>query len=192
MTDGLIHIHEDDWGMRNLYPAAAEDEAQNDMARATEADERNRAPDGQGWTDMHVIQPPKTDFAAAGLQLAAVVAALEPLMPRVRRFYAAIGSAMARDAGRDPLGSYEEDAVCFGFGRSCFVKVEPKGDLVARVWFEASGPEPAQLAALRAALLAIDSLSPSIVADYWLDETGRVGDAAFLDRYFAALEGAAS
>lgn len=192
MTDGVIHIHEDDWGMRNLYPAAAGDEAQDDMARATEAGERNRAPDGQGWTDIHVIRPPKSNFTDAGLQLAAVIAALEPLMPRVRRFYATIGSAMAKGVERDPLGSYLENAVCFGFGRSCFVKVEPKGALVASIWFEASGAEPAQLAALRAALLAIDALAPSIIADYWLDVTGRVGDAAFLDSYFAELTGAAS
>jgi len=192
MTDGLIHIHEDDWGMRNLYPAAAGDEAQDDIARAAEAGERNRAPDGRGWTDMHVIQPPKTDFTDAGLPLAAVIAVLEPMMPRVRRFYATIGSAMAKGAGRDPLGSYLENAVCFGFGRSCFVKVEPEGALVASIWFEASGAGPAQLAALRAALLAIDALAPSIVADYWLDLTGRVGDVAFLDRYFAELTGAAS
>lgn len=192
MTDGLIHIHEDDWGMRNLYPAAAWNEAQDDMARSVDAGERHRAPDGQGWTGIHVIQAPKSDFSHVGLQLAAVVAALEPLMPPVRRFYATIGSAMAQGAERDPLGTYNEDAVCFGFAASCFVKVEPKDGLVAGIWFEAGSNEPAQLVALRAALLAIDSLAPSIVADYWLDVTGRVGDAAFLDRYFAALGEAAS
>ncbi len=192
MTDGVIHIHEDNWGMRNLYPATAEDEARDDMARASEAGERNRAPDGQGWTDIHVIQAPTSDFTHVGLQLAPVVAVLEPLMPRVRRFYATIGSAMAKDAKRDPLGTYQENAVCFGFGASCFVKVEPKDSLVAGIWFEAPSGEPARLAALRAALLAIDALAPSIVADYWLDVTGRVGDAAFLDRYFAVLGGAAS
>ncbi|MGO1080848.1 hypothetical protein [Inquilinus sp. CA228] len=191
MTVGLIHIHEDDWGLRNLYPAAAWDDAQADIARAVDSGERNQVPGGHGWTDMHVVQPPKIDFTHVGLELVKVRAALEPLMPAVSRFYATIGSAIGRQE-RDPLGTYLENAVCFGFGAPCFVKVEARGSLVASIWFEARSDEPAQLAVLRAALLAIDALAPSIVADNWLDLTGRIGDAAFLDRYFAALEGAAS
>jgi hypothetical protein len=40
---------------------------------------------------------------------------------------------------------------------------------------------------LRAALRVIDALAPSIIADYGSGMAGRIGDAAFLDRYFAHL-----
>ncbi len=50
-----IAIHEDDEGMRNLYPIAAREDAAGDMQSSIDAGERNRAPDGIGWTDVHLI-----------------------------------------------------------------------------------------------------------------------------------------
>ena len=60
-----IHIHEDNWGMRNLYPLAAQSEALADLQEATAAGEKNRDPSGFGWTDVHVIKPPSTTYVDA-------------------------------------------------------------------------------------------------------------------------------
>jgi hypothetical protein len=176
-----IAIHEDDEGMRNLYPMAARDDASGDMQASIDAGVRNRAPDGIGWTDVHLIKPPKITFADAGLTLAAATAALEPLMPRVRRFWSGL---LGRD---DPLAANQADAYCFGFDAECFVKLQPTNAFVERIWYEARTADPAQLAILRSALIAIDALSPALIADYWLGAAGSVADSAFLDTYFEAL-----
>jgi hypothetical protein len=176
-----ITIHEDDEGMRNLYPLAGYDEATTDVQQAIDAAARNRAPDGIGWTDVHLIKPPKITFADAGLTLDAAATALEPLMPRVRRFWSGL---LGRN---DPLATNQTEAHCFGFDSTCFVKLEPKGALVERIWFEARADDASRLAALRKAIVAIDTLSPAMIADYWLDAAGPVADPVFLDAYFKAL-----
>ncbi|NOT39875.1 MAG: hypothetical protein HOP13_05225 [Alphaproteobacteria bacterium] len=181
MAEPEISIHEDDEGMRNLYPLAAHKEAAADVQGAIDAGIRNKVPGGIGWTDVHMIKPPGTTFADAGLALAAATAALSPLMPRVRRFWSGL---LGRN---DPLAAQQADAYCFGFDATCFIKLEPKGELVERIWYEARTGDAAHMAVLRKALLAIDALSPALIADYWLDATGPVGEAAFLDVYFKAL-----
>ncbi len=108
-----IHIHADDWGMRNLYPLAVRAEAEADIEEAAAAAERNRDPSGVGYTAMHAIKPPSRDYADSGLTLTEAEHVLAPILPRVRRFNATILSAFD-SADRDPLGSYEEDAWCFG------------------------------------------------------------------------------
>ena len=96
-----IHIHEDDWAMRNLYPLDALPEASADVAQAREAGERNRAPDGAGWTDIHVIRPPSKDYSVMNLLVADATAALDGLMPRVRRFIAT--ASVGFDPGAEPV-----------------------------------------------------------------------------------------
>jgi hypothetical protein len=184
---GAIHIHEDDWGMRNLYPLAAQPEALADLQDATVAGEKNRDPSGLGWTDVHVIKPPSTTYAAAGLLLSEAAAAVEPIMPRVQRFYAGTFASIGSKE-RDPLGSYEEDAWCFGFDEGCYLKLEPASDHVERIWFDLWRVPRGQKAALRRAIEAIDRLVPSMIVDYRLDMAVPVGDAGQLDRYFARFE----
>jgi hypothetical protein len=179
-----IHIHEDNWGMRNLYPLAAQSEALADLQEATAAGEKNRDPSGFGWTDVHVIKPPSTTYVDAGLLLSNAIAALDGIMPRVRRFQAGTFGSTG-----NPFGSYEEDAWCFGFHEGCYLKLEPAGDHVERIWFDLSRrARPEQTAALRRAIEAINRLAPSIVADYFLDVAVSVGYTNQLDRYFAAFE----
>lgn len=179
-----ISIHEDDEGMRNLYPVAARVEADADMTASVEASARNRAPDGVGWTDVHLIEPPKTTFADGGLTIVAAAKALEPLLPRVRRFVCGGG-----DSAKNPFAYRNNDAYCFGFDETCFIKLDVKDDLVERIWYEARTEDVRHLSALRQALCAIDALSPAMVADYWLHATGPVADTAFMDAYFKALGG---
>jgi hypothetical protein len=179
----LIHIHEDDWGMRNLYPVAAWAEADADLTESIEASQRNRAPGGMGWTDMHVIQPPKMTFRDVGLDLAQVITALEALMPRVGRFNATIGAAIGSNK-RDPFGSYQDDPVCFGFDAACFIKIDVAENGIHAIWFERREKDKAKLDALRAGIEAIDRLAPSLIADYWFDALGSVSDKAFMDAYF--------
>lgn len=178
-----IAIHEDDEGMRNLYPLAAYGDAVADVQQAIDASARNRATDGTAWTDVHTIKPPKATFADAGLTLDAAATALAPLMPRVHHFWSGL---LGRN---DPLATNQTQAHCFGFDATCFVKLEPKGTLVERIWFEARTDDASRLAALRNALVAIDALSPAMIADYWLDAAGPIADPVFLDAYFKALAG---
>ena len=186
MTEAIIHIHEDSWGMRDLYPAAALAHASREVRHAAEAGERNRDPSGAGWTDVYVIQPPTMSYLDVQLPLARASRALAELLPRVRRFYATASAGF--DLGsRDPYGSYEEHAHCYGLHRRCFIKLEPEGELVKRIWFEANTDDAQELATLRAAILAVEGLARSAIADYWLDVAGAVADAQFLDRYFRKL-----
>lgn len=182
MTDA-IHIHEDDWAMRNLYPEEAADQVVDEMLAAYEAGERNRAPGGSGWTDLHVIKPPSIDYSDVRLSLAETAAALASVLPRVRRFNATLSSLIG-SVERDPLGSYEEEAWCFGRSRDCFIKLEPEGELVRGIWFELRGTDPADAAAIRAAIEAVDRLAPSFLADYWLSFASPA-DGEGLDAYFA-------
>jgi hypothetical protein len=181
----LIHIHEDDWGLRNLYPLAAFGEAEAELRMAREFGERHRDPSGFGSWDIYVIKGPSVDYASIPLAFEDAAKRLEPIMPRVRRFYAT-ASAGFDLSKRDAWSSYEEDAWCFGRSENCFVKLDGEDDLVRRIWFELRGRDPDDIAALRKAIEAIDALVPSVIVDYWLDQAGAVGEADFLDRYFAA------
>jgi hypothetical protein len=188
MSAPVIHIHEDDWGMRNLYPVGSLFEASADIGRAAQAGEQNRAPDGVGWTDLYQIRQPSIDYTDVRLALAATASALTAVLPRVRKFAATAMSGF-NSGSRDPYGHYDEDAYCFGFDHTCFIKLEPAGDLVKQIWFECSSPTPERLASLRQAVTVIDALAESAIADYWMDCAGRVRDAAFLDAYLRALAG---
>ena len=184
----VIHIHEDDRAMRNLYPLVTQAEVSADVDAAVAAGQKNRDPLGFGWTDEHVIKPPSTSYIDAGLLLPDAAAALAPIMPRVRHFYASILSKIAK-AERDPLGLYDDDAWCFGFSSQCYVKLDAKGDHVERIWFDLRSDPTEHTIALRGAIEAIDRLVPSLVADYFMEVTVPVGDAELLDRYFTHLKG---
>jgi hypothetical protein len=180
----LIHIEEDNWGLRNLYPLSAEAHVLGDMRAAVAADERNRDPAGFGWSDIHIITPPSISYLDMGLRLAEAAAVLEPIMPRVKRFYAT-GPAGFEPGERDPFGSYDDDAWCFGRGPRCYMKLDIEGDCVKTIWFDLRGNDSGDVIALRRSIEAIDRLVPSLVADYLEEEIGRAGDAGFLDRYFS-------
>jgi hypothetical protein len=188
MTGVKIHIHEDSWGMRSLYPAAASADVLDDLRQAAAAGIANRDPSGVGFTDIYVIQPPKLKFADIGLPLTTIKVALAGIMPVVSEFNATIGGAIGR-AERDPYGSYDAEPHCFGYGPDCFIKIEATNDFVSEIWFEAQSSDPARLGALRTALLAVNSVTPVVIADYCIDAGGHVGDAAFLDAYFKEISG---
>ena len=180
-----IWIHEDDLGMRSLYPLASAAEVARDLAEALETSERSRDPSGFGWNEIHEINPPTIDFAKTDLSLDAAIAALQALLPRILRFSAGISSSQA--SGDDPLAIHEADAWCFGFDATCFIKLEVEAGKLSQIWFECADAPLEQATKLRAGLEAIDALTPCLVADYWINVTGSVGDPGFMDRYFAAL-----
>ena len=188
VDEPVIHIHEDDWGMRSIYPLAAMADVIADLEEARAAAERNRVPDGVGWTDIHLIERPHTGFAEEGVPLSKASAALAPIMPRVRRFRATSTGGFELGA-HDELGVYQDDAHCYGFDASCFIKLATDGEIVRGVSYEARTSDNNRLAALRAAMEAVDRLVPSMIVDYWEDCAGRIGDRAFLDHYFRALAG---
>ena len=178
---GLIHIHEDEWGMRSLHPRDARDEVCVDLGESDEAAERNRDPSGFGWTDIHVIATPSVDFRDL-VGLDAFCTKLAPVMPAVTRFYATVGSSRG-DGGRDPLGSYDEAATCFGFDPACYIKADIIDGAVAAIWFECRTPDVFRRDALMSGLRALDVLTPCHLVNYWLHVDGSVGDDAFLRRY---------
>lgn len=182
----VIHVHEDDWGMRNLYPIAVRAAVERDIADAADAGERNRDPSGFGWTDMYVTQPPEQGYADVGLTLAAAEAVLTPILPRVRNFNATVFSAMGRSTP-DPYGAYEDEAWCFGLGPHCYVKLDEQDDLVGGVWFDINTDDPDAIDRLRRAILAIDALVPSMIADYFLKFSGAVSEEGSIERYFTLL-----
>lgn len=53
-----INIHEDDVGMRNLFPTIVSDALFAEMDKAIEASEENRSESGLGWDDIHVSKLP--------------------------------------------------------------------------------------------------------------------------------------
>lgn len=182
----VIHIHEDAWGMRNLYPASVRDEVVEDLHQAAVAEEKNRAPSGVGYTDIYVAKSPSENYSAHALSLEAVAIALDPIFPRVREFNATTYSAMV-GTERDAFGSYEPDAWCFGVGSDCFVKIEANGDLVADIWFDLATDDPDSAMLLRKAIIEIDKLVPSVIADYYLNFLGAASEGSELDSYFDAL-----
>jgi hypothetical protein len=169
--------------MRSLHPVSALQQAGEDLGKAAASATANRAPDGYGWTGIHIIRAP--DDVYEDLQLTALAGDLEQIFPRIRNFAA---TASAGFGAHDPLGVYDDDAWCFGLGNDCFIKLEPEGDFVRSIWYEArAGRE--RIAKLREAMEVIDRAAPSIVVDYWLDYAGAVSDAEFMRRYCDALAG---
>lgn len=186
MVVDVIHIHEDAWGMRNLYPASVRDEVDEDLYKAAMAEEKNRAPSGIGYTDIYVAKSPSENYSTHALSLEAVGIALNPIFPRVREFNATTYSAMV-GTERDAFGSYETDAWCFGIGADCFVKIDANGDFVKDIWFDLTTDDPDTAILLRKAIIEIDKLVPSIIADYYLNFLGSASQGSELDRYFDTL-----
>lgn len=180
-----IHVHEDDCGMRVLVPASALADVQRDQERAGVHHSKHTDPKGL-TTQPYMIQPPSMSFADMPLRLADAAAALEPHFPRVRKFSATAGAGFD-DGKLDAYGSYETDAYCYGTGAECFIKLEHKDGIVNQVWFECLTSDMAELARFRAALVAIDCVAPSAIADYWLNMSGEVRDQDFMDRYCQAI-----
>lgn len=157
----LIHVHEDDWGMRVLYPAVAEFEILADMKAGAAAAANARDPSGVGWTEIQRIKQPSTTYADVGLRVGDAARVLESAMPRVRRFYATASGGFG-DARRDPYGSYDDDAWCFGFGEYCYVKIDVVGERIEQIWFDLSTSDPASVSALRRSFEALDSLVSTV------------------------------
>jgi hypothetical protein len=185
VSEIIIHIHEDDWGMRSLAPMEAWGEAADDLAKAEAARVANRAPDGAGFVDLHVIEAPSLTYAHVGVTRDAICAALAAHLPRVAQFNATASCGFGAGA-HDAMGHYEADPDCYGLCADCFVKIDIKDGGVREVWFQKPWDAPERrddIARLRAALLAIDALHPSFVSDYEEEAQGALGDAAFLDAY---------
>lgn len=170
-----IHIHEDDEGMRNLYPLAAYAEAKREIGNAATVGQRSRAPSGFGYTELYLIEEPTHDYVAEGLRLEQAAAVLAEIFPRVR--IQALGA----------LGSHEEACWAFGLGMHCYVRLEPVDDLVKAIWYDIDTDDVEAQRRLRRAIMALDALAPSVIADFRLNTVGPAGDAEFLDGYFDLL-----
>jgi hypothetical protein len=141
-------------------------------------------PSGFGWTAMHMIAEPSMDYRELDLPLGEVAEKLSAIMPRVKRFAATIGAHIGT-LEKDPYGSYESDAWCFGFDASCFIKLEADGDFVNSIWYDFTSSDPQAEQAMRQAFSVVDSLIPSVLVDYHQHAHGPLGDRAFIDHYFA-------
>lgn len=180
-----VHIHEDDEGMRNLYPAGAMDDASEDLAKARQNAQTALAPGGVGWTDIHPIKDPARWFREAEMDVGALSKAVGAVLPRITAFEVGFGSG-------NPFRYSDPDPLCFGFGRALFLKFEAEGDLVTGIWFDVETTEETKLSALRRAFEAINEIAPVMIADYWLNSGGLIADQDYLDAYFDKLGAAAA
>lgn len=180
-----VHIHEDDEGMRNVYPAVAISDAMDDIAAAKANSVENLAPNGVGWTDVHAIKEPEKSFLDIGLEWQNFASALGKLLPRVEEFEVGFGA-------NNPFHYKDRDPICFGFGQSMYIKLETDGDHLKAIWFDTRSKVEEELSALRRALEAIDEIHPSMIADYWLNTGGLIGKQAFLDAYIEDLRATAA
>lgn len=181
---GFLHIHEDDWGLRQLFPVEALADALADMAASRAKAAASRDPSGFGWATAHQIADACVGYDDLGVSAKSFADAFAALEPRVPRFYATATAGFDR-ATRDPYGSYEEDALCFG-DRDCFIKVDTKNGLATAVWYDMSSTSGA-VARLRRLLIAAQSVRPSVLVDYPADMAGPIGDPDFMDAYFACI-----
>ena len=173
-----IQISEDDEGLRNLYPVQAWGEVAGDLQAATQSAKDSALPGG-GWSDMHVIQPPRTGYGALDLPAAPLARALGQILPRVPSFEVGFGAG-------NPFHRLETDALCFGTGPDLFVKLETTGSNLAAIWFDFYPLPPDAVLRLSQTLQAIERFAPSLVADYRLNAVGRLSDPDFLRAYLQA------
>lgn len=179
-----VHIHEDDEGMRNVYPVNAISDVMDDIAAAKLNSVENLAPNGVGWTDVHAIQEPEKSFLEIGLEWQSVANAIGEVLPRIKEFEVGFGT-------NNPFHYKDLDPTCYGFGQSMYLKLETDGDYLKAIWFDTRSNVEEELFALRRALEAINEIHPSMIADYWLNTGGLIGDRAFLDAYIEGLRGTA-
>ena len=173
-----LWVHEDEEGMRCLWPASALPHIAGDLGISAETAERSADPNGWGYSEIHQISHPEASFADHGLRRDAVMAALSPIMPRFDRIQTGDGKY---------YGFIDDDALCFGFDNMCFIYGATHDGMVRVFFFNAWTDDAGQLHALRRAVEAIDALSPASLVDYWVKEAGLTSDKVFLDSYFAAL-----
>lgn len=177
----VIHIHEDDWCMRRLFPASARSEVIDQLDKSYAASQKNKS--GSGWNEIYLIEEPKVYYSEDRISVDSFIQALSQIAPRVRDFRATVGVCIDTEKF-DALGSYETDALCFGFDAGSFVKAEIEGALIKQIWFDAWTEIPEYLDKLRAMILAVDKLSESYLADYHWNAGGLVRDTDFIDWYF--------
>ena len=179
-----VHIHEDDEGMRNVYPANAMTDVMDDIAAAKLNSVENFAPNGVGWTDVHAIQEPEKLFLEIRLEWQSVAKAIGEILPRIKEFEVGFGT-------NNPFHYRDLDPTCYGFGQSMYLKLETDGDYLKAIWFDTRSNVEEELFALKRALEAINEIHHSMIADYWLNTGGLIGDQAFLDAYIEGLRGTA-
>jgi len=182
-----VHIHEDDEGLRVIYPATELKAAQLDLSEAEDAAEQNLAPNGVGWTDVHVIEAPSVSLTTLAMPLFQIETLVTPHLPRIGRYIATAFGGFDRSE-RDPYGVYLDDPWCFGFDSSCFLLVTGEGKIASDIWFVKETSNETHLAALNTAFLALSNAWPLCLADYVEDQCGLLSDQDFLDQYFTAEE----
>lgn len=179
----LIHIHEDDWGQRHLYPeiAWADVEAEG---RALDAHADKYAdPNGYGFSEIYAIKGPTKSYKDVGLKLEPLATELGKLFPRVKNFNATISGSIGK-AEKDPFGSYETDAWCFGVDWDCFIKLETDGQLISDIWYAYGNEDQELIKKLIEAIRLVHQHSPSVVSDYAAHGFGKLSDAEFAEDYF--------
>lgn len=172
----IVHIHEDDEGMRSLYPASTFEAAAEDMRQAEAAAKNNAAPCG-GWTEVHMISQPDIDFSSVGLMRADADSLMAQYLPRVTRFDVGHGD-------NNPFRYSEKQPLAFGYGNGIYVKFECDAERVKHIWFDVVDASTDQLEQLKQAFVALDKVCPAMVADYWGNCVGLLSDQKFTSAYF--------
>lgn len=176
-----VHIHEDNEGMRNLYPVAAYDDVEEDLIAGKKASVENRAPGGIGWTDVHQIKEPDATYAKVGTSLKDMATAVEQHLPRIDHFEVGFGDG-------NPFHHRDIGGFTFGFGDHLYVRFDTKDDVLLGIWYDVTTSDLSELEALRQTFLEINTVQRSMIADHWMHTGGRIDDEAFLTGYLNEIE----
>jgi len=178
MNDVIIRIHEDDEGLSNIYPAEGFEQASADLDKSIQASVENRAPNGAGWKDMHIIETPEVTFVDKGLRADVLGRAMEKVLPRAAKYQTTPDDYYARRI---------DNPHCYGLGNQLFFMFETQGEFVKYIWFVMDDSTPHELLTMRLAMNVINDHAPAMISDYRANSDGLMSDTNFMDRYFDHL-----
>ncbi len=160
-------------------------------ARQADLDTKTKVPAFEGklihihedyWA-MQALEPVNGTYSTADLK--AFNKILPRYFPLVRNFFATASAGFSLNS-RDPYGSYETDAYCYGLDASTFVKVESAiANQNPGLWFILEVSDRKTIEKFRACFQAIDHVRSSRIVDHWKDIAFPVSEHEALDQYLS-------
>lgn len=126
---------------------------------------------------MFEVREPSVIYGSLEIDLNALTSSLEQVLPRIRKFEIGFGA-------NNPFHSLEIDSHCYGFGTHLYVKLEIEHGELQSIWFDVWKAPPEETEALQQAFGVIEQYVPSMIADYWLNCSGKLADQNFIKTYF--------
>jgi len=169
-----LFVHEDDWGQIEVLPAACAGWCTHEMGRIRAFSAAHIAPDGGGWTEIYVREPPPIGLADLALPLAAVTSGLEQHLPAFDEVTSGTFSR-ARRVSR---------VKAFGLGQGAAIVVTPDDDgtRLATVHLLLDGAPQVRGEIVRAAA-ALIAEEPLVLVDWPRARLFALSDTYAVERY---------